>query len=60
MTSFIDATHHYIRNGDGSEELFAYRQDPGELHNLVGATGTSDVVAAFRRRFEDLRRHREP
>jgi arylsulfatase A-like enzyme len=35
MRSLIDANWHYILNGDGSEELFAWPRDPAELENLA-------------------------
>jgi hypothetical protein len=35
MRSLFDAQWHYILNGDGSEELFAWPSDPGELDNLA-------------------------
>ena len=35
MTSRMDARFHYIRNPDGSEELFDYRADPDETRNLA-------------------------
>ena len=35
MRSLIDSTWHYILHADGTEELFAWRTDPGELDNLA-------------------------
>ena len=35
MFSRIDGQFHYIRNGDGSEELYDYKEDAAEEHNLV-------------------------
>jgi arylsulfatase A-like enzyme len=58
MISFVDATHHYIRNGDGTEELYAYREDPDELHNLAGTPGAVGIVAAFRKHVDDVRSRR--
>lgn len=37
MRSLIDSTAHYIRNGDGVEELYAYRNDLAEGQNLAAA-----------------------
>jgi arylsulfatase A-like enzyme len=34
MHSLIDNGHHYIRNGDGREELYALDLDPAERHDL--------------------------
>jgi arylsulfatase A-like enzyme len=36
MRSLIDSATHYIRNGDGVEELYSYRDDPGELRDISG------------------------
>lgn len=36
MVSRFDERLHYIRNGDGREELYDYRADPQELRNLAG------------------------
>lgn len=35
MTSRIDARFHYIRNADGTEELYDYRADPDETQNIA-------------------------
>jgi arylsulfatase A-like enzyme len=35
MRSVLDRRWHYIIEGDGSEELYAYRSDPEERVNLV-------------------------
>lgn len=45
MRSLLDERFHYIRRGDGFEELFDYRADPSELRNL-GATaeGQREIV----------------
>jgi arylsulfatase A-like enzyme len=37
MQSLVTHGIHYIRNGDGSEELYDFRSDPGEMTNLAGA-----------------------
>ena len=46
MRSLIDSTSHYIRNGDGVEELYRYRDDPEELRDVARAD--SARVAALR------------
>ena len=48
MFSVFDDEFHYIRRGDGKEELFAYRVDPGELTDLAR-------TAAGRQKVEELR-----
>lgn len=35
MKSLVRDGYHYIRYGDGSEELFDFEKDPGENHNLT-------------------------
>jgi len=35
MFSLTTPTHHYIRAGDGSEELYDWESDPAESKNLV-------------------------
>jgi arylsulfatase A-like enzyme len=46
----------YIRNeGDGAEELFNERDDPGELRNLAGAEALQPVLKRFRERVNRLR-----
>ena len=37
MVSRLDERLHYIRDGDGREELYDYRADPQELRNLVSS-----------------------
>ncbi|MFN8574365.1 MAG: sulfatase [Gemmatimonadaceae bacterium] len=53
MRSLIDSTSHYIRNGDGLEELYDYRGDPAENRDLarsdstrVGALRAASIRAA--------------
>jgi hypothetical protein len=40
---------HFIRNGDGVEELYDFDRDPGETRNLAARPELQDVVAAARR-----------
>ena len=37
MVSRLDGRFHYIRNGDGQEELYDFLADPQELKNLVSS-----------------------
>jgi arylsulfatase A-like enzyme len=48
MYSLVDSAHHYIRNGDGTEELYDARRDPAELHNLADAPESAPVLKLFR------------
>ena len=45
MRALIDSTHHYIRNGDGVEELYAWRSDVAEAMNLAARPEARDAVA---------------
>ena len=45
MYSLVDTAYHYVLNGDGSEELFDLRWDPGERTNLAGDSTFAPVVA---------------
>jgi arylsulfatase A-like enzyme len=49
MTSLVGWGYHYIRNGDGREELFDLEADPGEAHNLAAAVSLEPFRAAMRR-----------
>jgi arylsulfatase A-like enzyme len=48
MKSVVFRNLHYIRNGDGSEELYDYSQDPLEQTNLAPSLNHSDVLEQFR------------
>ena len=48
MSSLITADLHYIRNGDGAEELYAYIADPGEQQNLVATPAGERALPWFR------------
>ena len=50
MTSVVDRQYHYIRGGDGREELYDLRLDPAEGHDLAGKP---ELAAAL----EKLRAH---
>jgi arylsulfatase A-like enzyme len=49
MQSLITDSLHYIRNGDAIEELYAWRQDPAENHDLVRSGGAASPIEAMRR-----------
>ena len=56
LTSLAEGDFVYIRNdGDGTEELFNERDDPGELHNLVHVAAVQDVLELFRRHLDPMK-----
>lgn len=48
MQSIVTNGYHYIRNGDGREELFNMADDSGEEHNLAGTSAGQAVLAQMR------------
>lgn len=48
MQSLVRDRFHYIRNGDGSEELYDYLADPDERTNVARGADSSTVLAPFR------------
>ena len=56
LFSLADGDYVYIRNeGDGAEELFDERDDPGELRNQAGVEALQPVLKRFRERVRRLR-----
>ena len=56
LESALDDSHHYIRSGAKVEQLFAWRADPGELHNLVGSPGSQEVIRRLGAALDSARR----
>ncbi|MGD2121187.1 MAG: sulfatase [Gemmatimonadota bacterium] len=54
MYSLVDSVYHYILNGDGTEELFDLRSDPGEVSNLAGEPSHGDVLEGFREKLVEF------
>jgi arylsulfatase A-like enzyme len=50
MKALFTDSLHYILRGDGEEELFAYRTDPGEAHDLARQDSASLVASRARLR----------
>ena len=48
MTSAVDGEFHYIRGGDGREELYHLSRDPAEVRDLAAKPESSDTLARFR------------
>lgn len=53
VKSIVDSSH-YIFNGDGSEEAYDWRSDPGERRNLRGTAEGERIVAGARARIARL------
>jgi hypothetical protein len=48
MLAVFDEEYHYIRRGDGNEQLFAYRADPAEERDLAGAPEAQAALGRLR------------
>lgn len=48
MRSLLTDGEHYIRNGDGTEELYRWRSDPAEAHDLASSEGSRAALEALR------------
>ena len=56
LVSLADGDFVYIRNeGDGTEEFFNERDDPGELRNLAHDAATQPILERFRRRLDRMK-----
>ena len=55
MASVTDDDYHYIRNGDGSEELYAIA-DAAEQHNLSAGPESRPILERYRALLRDLAR----
>jgi arylsulfatase A-like enzyme len=49
MRTLIEGEYHYVRNGDGTEELFNWVADPSEISNLAASSDTR-LIAGFRQK----------
>ncbi len=52
LRSAFIGPYHYIRNADGSEELYDIVADPDEVTNLVSEPSCADMVARLRAALE--------
>jgi arylsulfatase A-like enzyme len=48
LRSLIDDQHHYIRNGEGVEQLFAWRSDSAEARDLVKTDDGRAMLPRYR------------
>jgi arylsulfatase A-like enzyme len=56
MTALVVGGMHYIRSGDGQEELFSVNSDPDERLNLAGLPQAQSALQGFRRTMQDMLR----
>jgi hypothetical protein len=54
MAALVDDSLHYIRNGDGVEELYAYRVDSTETSNLARSPDHQASLVRYRTAVERL------
>ncbi len=58
MKSLVAGGMHYIRTGDGLEELYDLRTDPEELTNLAGSPKAGEVIQGFRNQLAAMLRRK--
>ncbi len=54
MQSLILEGYHYIKNGDGHEELYDIEADPWEKHDLAGSERTATKMVELRRHLQSV------
>lgn len=54
MKSLISENYHYVKLGNGAEELYDFVNDPSELTNLAGLPKYKHVVESFRESLTSL------
>jgi arylsulfatase A-like enzyme len=54
METLFEGGLHYIRNGDGSEELYDIGRDPGELQNLATQPQMAPALNGLRSRLDSI------
>src|SRR5262249_10664944 len=60
MKSLVAGGMHYIRAGDGSEELYSLDADPEERTNLAGLPDAREPLAGFRGGLRSMLRPHRP
>ena len=55
LASLMDSRFHYIRGDEGVEELFEYRVDPEERHNVAGDPALRGELERLRRQLVSAR-----
>ena len=59
MKAMVAGGMHYIRSGNGGEELYALNSDPGEQTDAAGLPEAQEVLEGFRRGLRSMLQ-REP
>ncbi len=54
MKSLVADGYHYIRRGDGTEELYDFRGDPAEERDLARSGEASEQLARFRTSLQEI------
>jgi hypothetical protein len=54
MKSIVDGPWHYIRNGDGTEELYASPTDPSEYDDRSGSPSGAATLRRLRAALDAL------
>jgi arylsulfatase A-like enzyme len=52
MSALVLDHYHYIKNGDGREELYDFAVDPAESHNLANSEESRQLLEQFRTRLK--------
>jgi len=54
MQAIVSEWHHYIKNGDGQEEIYDFKNDPEEASNIVETKEGQSLLKNFRAMLENL------
>ena len=54
LKSLVTEQYHYVRNGNGTEELYDRKNDPNELQNLAQTEEVQKVLEEFRSSVKNL------
>jgi len=60
MKAMVAGGMHYIRSGDGGEELYALELDPEQETNLAGFADAQETLQGFRGALRSMLRRRPP
>ncbi len=54
MKSLVLSQYHYIKNGDGREELYDWKTDPGEERDLAASVEGRQILVSFRENLDTI------